>query len=79
MHPVRLFCRHFMAFPYLPEDFDDKYDNDWVTVPSSLWDRDRKCPANDSRCRGRIGEYRVFCLASLIGFEPSCLYNPRLR
>ena len=42
MHPVKLFCWHFMAFPYLPEDFDDKYDNDWVTVPNSLWDRDRK-------------------------------------
>ena len=42
MHPVKLFCWHFMAFPYLLEDFDDKYDNDWVTVPNSLWDRDRK-------------------------------------
>ena len=42
MHPVKLFCWHFMAFAYLPEDFDDKYDNDWVTVASSLWDRDRK-------------------------------------
>jgi hypothetical protein len=26
MHPVKLFCWHFMAYPYLPEDFDEKYD-----------------------------------------------------
>ena len=25
MHPVKLFCWHFMAYPYLPEDFDEKY------------------------------------------------------
>ena len=23
MHPVRLFCWHFMAYPHLPADFDD--------------------------------------------------------
>ncbi len=23
MHPVRLFCWHFMAYPHLPPDFDD--------------------------------------------------------
>ena len=22
MHPVRLFCWHFMAYPHLPPDFD---------------------------------------------------------
>jgi hypothetical protein len=36
MHPVKLFCWHFMAYPYLPEDFDEKYDTGWVTVPNSL-------------------------------------------
>ncbi|MEE2661983.1 MAG: LLM class flavin-dependent oxidoreductase [Pseudomonadota bacterium] len=41
MHPVKLFCWHFMAYPYLPEDFDQKYDSGWVTVPNSLWDRER--------------------------------------
>jgi len=25
MHPVRLFCWHFMAYPHLPADFDSKY------------------------------------------------------
>ena len=41
MHPVRLFCWHFMAYPYLPADFDARYDSGWVTVPNTLWDRDR--------------------------------------
>ena len=41
MHPVRLFCWHFMAYPYLPADFDARYDTGWVTVPNELWDRDR--------------------------------------
>ena len=41
MHPVKLFCWHFMAYPYLPEDFDEKYDTGWVTVPNSLWNREK--------------------------------------
>src|SRR3954464_11932551 len=30
-----------MAYPYLPADFDARYDTGWVTVPNELWDRDR--------------------------------------
>jgi alkanesulfonate monooxygenase SsuD/methylene tetrahydromethanopterin reductase-like flavin-dependent oxidoreductase (luciferase family) len=41
MRPVQLFCWHFMAYPYLPPDFDQKYETGWVTVPNSLWDRDK--------------------------------------
>ena len=41
MHSVRLFCWHFMAYPYLPEDFDEQYESGWVTVPNTLWDRQR--------------------------------------
>ncbi len=41
MHPVQLFCWHFMAYPYLPDDFDDRYESGWVTVPNALWDRER--------------------------------------
>ena len=33
MHPVQLFHWHFMAYPYLPPDFDERYDTGWVTVP----------------------------------------------
>ena len=41
MHPVELHCWHFMSYPYLPDDFDEKYDSGWVTVPNKLWDRER--------------------------------------
>src|SRR5215831_10550914 len=27
MRPVQLFCWHFMAYPYLPQDFDAQYDS----------------------------------------------------
>jgi alkanesulfonate monooxygenase SsuD/methylene tetrahydromethanopterin reductase-like flavin-dependent oxidoreductase (luciferase family) len=30
-----------MAYPHLPADFDEKYDTGWVTVPNSLWDKDK--------------------------------------
>ena len=39
--PVQLYCWHFMAYPHLPADFDEKYDTGWVTVPNSLWDKDK--------------------------------------
>jgi alkanesulfonate monooxygenase SsuD/methylene tetrahydromethanopterin reductase-like flavin-dependent oxidoreductase (luciferase family) len=41
MRPVQLFCWHFMAYPYLPQDFDAQYDSGWVTVPNQLWDHER--------------------------------------
>lgn len=41
MHPVQLFCWHFMSYPYLPEDFDETHESGWVTVPNSLWDREK--------------------------------------
>ncbi len=30
-----------MAYPYLPADFDQQYETGWVTVPNSLWDREK--------------------------------------
>jgi alkanesulfonate monooxygenase SsuD/methylene tetrahydromethanopterin reductase-like flavin-dependent oxidoreductase (luciferase family) len=41
MGPVQLYAWHFMAYPYLPADFDEKYDSAWVTIPNALWDRKR--------------------------------------
>ena len=38
MHPVRLFCWHFMAYQNLPDDFDENHESGWVTVPNKLWD-----------------------------------------
>ena len=40
-NPVQLYCWHFMAYPLLPADFDETYDTGWVTVPNSLWDKDK--------------------------------------
>jgi len=34
-HPVQLYCWDFMAYPYLPADFDKRYETGWVTVPNS--------------------------------------------
>jgi len=41
IEPVQLYCWHFMSYPYLPPDFDEKHDSGWVTVPNALWDKDR--------------------------------------
>ena len=38
---VKLYAWHFMAYPYLPADFDEKFDTGWVTVPNRLWDREK--------------------------------------
>ena len=45
MQPVQLFCWHFMAYPYLDKDFDEKYDSGWVTVPNKLWDNKQSARA----------------------------------
>lgn len=41
MHPVRLYFWHFMPYPYLPDDFDEKYETSWATVPNALWDPEK--------------------------------------
>jgi alkanesulfonate monooxygenase SsuD/methylene tetrahydromethanopterin reductase-like flavin-dependent oxidoreductase (luciferase family) len=38
---VQLYCWHFMAYPHLPSDFDERFDTGWVTVPNSLWDAEK--------------------------------------
>src|SRR5829696_9769719 len=48
--PVALYCWHFMAYPHLPADFDEKYDTGWVTVPNKLWDAEKS--------RGLYQQYR---------------------
>lgn len=62
MKPVQLFCWHFMAYPYLPPDFDDRYDSGWVTVPNRLWDSERS--------RGLYQEYiDQLSYADELGFD----------
>jgi alkanesulfonate monooxygenase SsuD/methylene tetrahydromethanopterin reductase-like flavin-dependent oxidoreductase (luciferase family) len=62
MKPVQLFCWHFMAYPHLPRDFDEKYDSGWVTVPNNLWD--------DEKARGLYQEYiDQLAYADELGFD----------
>jgi alkanesulfonate monooxygenase SsuD/methylene tetrahydromethanopterin reductase-like flavin-dependent oxidoreductase (luciferase family) len=35
---VQYFFFHLMPWPYLPDDFDAKYDSAWVWLPNSLYD-----------------------------------------
>ena len=43
---VKLYAWHFMAWPYLPPDFDERYSSGWITVPNSLFDRDKVVQTN---------------------------------
>ncbi len=62
MRPVDLYCWHFMSYPHLPKDFDETQDSGWVTVPNSLWDRDK----SRGLLRGYIDQ---LIYASQIGFD----------
>ncbi len=35
---MQYFFFHLMSWPYLPDDFDSKYDSAWVWLPNSLYD-----------------------------------------
>ena len=62
MIPAQLFCWHFMAYPHLPADFDEKYDSGWVTVPNELWDSEKS--------KGLYQEYiDQLALADRLGFD----------
>ncbi len=62
MIPAQLYCWHFMAYPHLPEDFDDTQDSGWVTVPNALWDSERS--------RGLYQEYiDQLAHADTLGFD----------
>lgn len=38
MNKLSFHYQHMMPWPYLPEDYDEKYDSAWVTLPNSLYD-----------------------------------------
>ena len=62
MKPVEMYCWHFMSYPHLPADFDEKYDTGWVTVPNRLWDAEKS--------RGLLRQYiDQLVYASEIGFD----------
>ena len=59
---VKLYCWHFMSYPYLPADFDTTYETGWVTVPNRLWDSEKS--------RGLYQEYiDQLAYADEIGFD----------
>ena len=35
---MKVFFFHLMPWPFLPDDFDEKYDSAWVWCPNSLFD-----------------------------------------
>lgn len=62
MQPVQLYCWHFMSYPYLDPDFDEKQETGWVTVPNRLWDR--------ARSRGLFQQYiDQLAYADELGFD----------
>lgn len=38
---MKFWMFHLMPWPYLPADFEEKYDTAWVTCPNSLFDPQR--------------------------------------
>jgi alkanesulfonate monooxygenase SsuD/methylene tetrahydromethanopterin reductase-like flavin-dependent oxidoreductase (luciferase family) len=51
-----------MPWPYLPDDFDQRYETGWVTVPNSLFDRDK--------AKGLYQEYiEELVYADALGFD----------
>src|SRR3954470_19848880 len=38
---VGVYSWHFMPWPYLDKSFDEKYESGWITVPNSLFDRQK--------------------------------------
>ncbi len=60
--PVNLYCWHFMSYPHLPADFDERYDTGWITVPNRLWDREKS--------KGLLNEYiDQLAYADTLGFD----------
>ena len=62
MHPVQLYCWHFMPYPYLPDDFEANHETGWATAPNTLWDREQ--------ARGLYQEYiDQLVYADELGFD----------
>ena len=38
MNKLQFHYFHLMPWPYLPADYDEKYDSAWVTLPNSIYD-----------------------------------------
>jgi alkanesulfonate monooxygenase SsuD/methylene tetrahydromethanopterin reductase-like flavin-dependent oxidoreductase (luciferase family) len=63
---MKFFFFHLMSWPYLPADFEDKYDSAWIWCPNTLFD-----PEKGSRL---YNEYLdTLCYAEQIGFDGLCV------
>jgi alkanesulfonate monooxygenase SsuD/methylene tetrahydromethanopterin reductase-like flavin-dependent oxidoreductase (luciferase family) len=62
MRSAQFYSWHFMPWPYLPEDFDERYDSGWVTVPNRLFDHEK--------AKGLYQEYLAeMVYAEEVGFD----------
>jgi alkanesulfonate monooxygenase SsuD/methylene tetrahydromethanopterin reductase-like flavin-dependent oxidoreductase (luciferase family) len=41
MRRLQFYYFHLMPWPYLPDDFDERYESAWVTLPNALYDPER--------------------------------------
>ena len=55
-------CFHFMPWPHLPADFEQRYDSAWLTLPNALYD-----PARGQRLYGEYLDQLVE--AEALGFD----------
>ncbi|MCI0683468.1 MAG: LLM class flavin-dependent oxidoreductase [Gemmataceae bacterium] len=63
---MKYFFFHLMSWPYLPDDFDAKYDSAWVWLPNSLYD-----PVKGHEL---YREYiNTLALADELGFDGICV------
>jgi alkanesulfonate monooxygenase SsuD/methylene tetrahydromethanopterin reductase-like flavin-dependent oxidoreductase (luciferase family) len=59
---VLFVCFHFMPWPHLPADFEQRYDSAWLTLPNSLYD-----PARGERLYAEYLDQLV--AAETLGFD----------
>jgi alkanesulfonate monooxygenase SsuD/methylene tetrahydromethanopterin reductase-like flavin-dependent oxidoreductase (luciferase family) len=63
---MQYFFFHLMSWPYLPKDFDQKYDSAWVWLPNQLYD-----PVRGHELYGQYLE--SLALAEELGFDGICV------
>src|SRR6184192_1886143 len=64
--PMQYYFFHLMSWPYLPADFDAKYDSAWVWLPNTLYD-----PAKG---HDLYREYiNTLAYADTLGFDGVCV------
>ena len=63
---MRFFFFHLMCWPFLPDDFEKRYDSAWIWPPNSLFDPEKGGPL--------YNEYiDSLCYAEELGFDGVCV------